>query len=105
MPIYTYLCKTCGTEERKLIAGSQRTETLPCQCGALKDYQLPTVGYSEVLETKDKDRNKQVRKNLDKELKKRFNDHHDSVEIFEKIDKHGLDDAKKHGWLKRAKKV
>jgi hypothetical protein len=32
-------------------------------------------------------------------------DHHDKYELAEKIDKHGMDDAKRNGWLKKVKKI
>jgi hypothetical protein len=34
-----------------------------------------------------------------------MNDHHDRYEIEEKIDRHGIDDAIRLGWTKKAKKV
>jgi hypothetical protein len=57
------------------------------------------------METRDAYRGVQVKKGLDQQLKKRYNDHHDRHELERKIDQHGLEDAVRSGWTKKVKKV
>ena len=67
--------------------------------------ELPLNISSTTYEVKDKLRGIQHPKNLEKQLKVRMNNHHDRHEIEEKIDRHGLNDAKKFGWTKKVKRV
>lgn len=105
MPLYTYHCESCLKETRKLISLKERTETIECECGQQAKYQLPTIGDTTIYEARDKHRNKQLPKGHDQRMRKRMNDHHDRYEIEEKVDKYGLDDAKKFGWDKKIKRV
>jgi hypothetical protein len=66
---------------------------------------LPTELSTAVYELRDKARGVQLRKNQEQRMRKRMNDHHDRNEVAEKIDKHGMDDAVRNGWLKRIKKI
>jgi hypothetical protein len=66
---------------------------------------LPIEVSTATYEMRDKYHGKQLRKGQAERMRKRMNDHHDRNEVTEKIDKFGMDEAVRHGWLKRAKKV
>jgi len=102
MPVYSYKCE-CGNEFRRLIA---KGESFPCvECGKECFQSIPTTGSALVYEMPDRNRGKQVKKGIGKQLHKRMSDHHDKYEIAEKIDRHGMDTAKRLGWTKKAKKT
>lgn len=104
MPIRNYSCE-CGNEYKRLLQHSDSHEQ-PCpKCGKVNEALLPTTVGARVYETKDKRRGKKLMKNQDRIMKKRMHDHHDRYELAEKIDKHGMDDARKFGWTKKLKKV
>jgi hypothetical protein len=75
------------------------------KCNLSSIALLPTEINTLVYEMKDKHRGTQLRKNQEQKMRKRMNDHHDRNEVTEKIDKHGMDDAVRNGWLKRVKKI
>jgi putative FmdB family regulatory protein len=103
MPVYTFKCE-CGNEFKKLL--KKKEDTNICQeCGKSAEMQLPSTSNSITYEAKDKYQGKQIRKDLDTQLKDRMTQHHDKYELEEKIDKHGMNDAEKHGWLKKVKKL
>lgn len=103
MPIFKFTCANCEHEFKALLAGWQTTPCEKCQKELYPN--LPTTVSATTFETKDSYRGTQVKKGLDQQLKKRMNDHHDRYEIEEKIDRHGIDDAIRLGWTKKAKKV
>lgn len=105
MPVCNLLCKYCNHEYKDLI--KTQSEAVCPKCGAVDNQyvHLPKGSSTMVMETKDKGRGKQLKKGIEKQLKSRMKKHHDQYEVEEKIDKHGLDDAVKHGWTKDAKKV
>lgn len=104
MPVYNYHCHVCCIEYSDLQKSSDDLSPCP-QCERKNESQLPTGGHTVVYETGDKNRNKQVKKNVQKELRERMVNHHDNYELQEKIDRYGYNEAKRHGWLKRVKKV
>lgn len=53
---------------------------------------------------RDAHRGVQLPKNQEKRMKERFNNHHNRHELAAKIDEHGMDDAKRNGWLDKVKK-
>lgn len=102
MPTFNYECQ-CGESYSEL---AKADEKIKCpKCGTENLPKLPKGGAMQVMETRDRYRGKQVRKNNEALMKDRMNRHHDKHEVQEKIDKFGLNDAIKHGWLKKAKKV
>lgn len=102
MPLYNMVCANC-TNKAEVIA--KRDEVIICDCGSEMERQLPTTVSTTTYETKDPRTGKQLKKNLDQQLKKRSSEHHDRYEIAEKIDKHGMDDAQKFGWIKKYKRT
>ena len=102
MPLRKFECSKCPTRWDRIIKGSE--DKCP-NCGALTKTELPKELNTMVYELRDKHRGTQLRKNNEQKLRKRMNDHHDRNEVAEKIDKHGMDDAVRNGWLKRMKKI
>lgn len=102
MPIFNYKCLKCDKTREVLIRGSADPE-VRCECWEIMERQIPTTTSSITYETKDAYRGVQHRKGQKEMMTKRMRDHHDRYEVEEKIDKFGLDDAKKHGWLKKRK--
>lgn len=107
MPIFKFACKTCGYEEEKLVRRSGDATVYAycavCDGAPIMERQIPTTTSSITYETKDAHRGVQHRKNQKEMLTRRMRNHHDKYEIEEKIDRFGLDEAKKHGWLKKRK--
>ena len=101
MALRKFKCTSCGHEWSRL---NLKEDFCP-NCSAQTKACLPIEISSTVYEMRDKYRGAQVKKNQEQKLRKRMNDHHDRYEIAEKIDKYGLEDAKRYGWLKRHKKV
>ena len=75
------------------------------KCGAPVKALLPVDISTLTYELRDKARGTQLRKNQEQKMRKRMVEHHDRNELAEKIDKHGMDDAKRYGWLKKIKKI
>lgn len=101
MALRKFKCASCGHEWSRL---KVKEDACP-SCTAQTKASLPTEISSTVYEMRDKYRGAQVKKNQEQKMRKRMNDHHDRYELAEKIDKYGLEDAKRYGWLKRHKKV
>lgn len=101
MALRKFKCQACGHEWSRL-----KVQEASCpKCSTSNKALLPVEISSTVYEMRDKYRGSQVKKNQEQKMRKRMNDHHDRYELAEKIDKYGLDDAKRYGWLKRQKKV
>ena len=100
MPIFRFACPACKTEIRQLIK-TDVIERILCSCGGFMERQLPS---SVTKEMKDPHRGVSNEKGLKEQLTKRMRDHHDRHETAEKIDRHGMDDAVKLGWDKKAKR-
>lgn len=105
MPLFTLKCTECQNEQQKLLPVSVLTRTFECKiCKKMSsEIQLPQGISSTTFVTKDPHRGVQQPKDLQQQLKKRMRDHHDKYEIDEKIDQHGIDEAKRHGWIKKRK--
>jgi len=103
MPIFTYSCSKCGNNFRSLTEpGTEK----PCpNCQTVVQQNIPSNCALISYEMKDKRRGTQTVKNVDRKLKKRMADHHDKYEVQDKIDKFGLEEATRHGWTKKAKKL
>lgn len=105
MPVFRYKCSSCGQEWRDITSGANSSSHCP-KCNALEtNVKMPSGGATVVYEIKDKHRGKQIKKGIEKQLKARMTEYSDRYELAEKIDKYGLNEAKKHGWLKKLKKV
>ena len=103
MPVFNYNCHKCSHEFKQLTRAGLVAECP--ECGTVVAQELPTGGMTRTLETKDAYRGKQLPKNLDRQLKSRMRNHADKYETADKIDEHGMDDAKRHGWTKKGKKL
>jgi hypothetical protein len=102
MPTFNYECQ-CGEKYKEL---AKADEKVKCpKCGTENIPALPTGGAMQVMETRDAYRGKQVRKNNEGLMKDRMVNHQNKHELAEQIDKFGMNDAVRHGWLKKVKKV
>lgn len=102
MALRKFSCEKCDHEWSRII---KNTESECPKCGHVNTAALPVEVNSTIYETRDKYRGTKVRKNQEQMMRKRMRDHHDKYELAEKIDKHGMDDAKRYGWLKKVKKI
>lgn len=103
MPVFRFLCDSCGTEFMKLLPG--KVSVFPCACGKDAGAKLPKTNSTVVYDTRDRYHGKKVKRNIEKQLKDRSREHHDRYEVAEKIDRFGMDDAVRLGWLKKGNKV
>lgn len=102
MPLRKFKCNNCKHEWTRIIKGS----SADCpECNLSANALLPTELTTATYELRDKARGTQLRKGHEQRMRKRMNDHHDRNEAAEKIDKYGMDDAVRNGWLKRIKKI
>ena len=102
MPIFTFNCE-CGNTYKEL---AKAGEVIKCdKCQKENSAAIPSQVSTIVVETRDAYRGKQVKKNNEAQLKDRMNRHHDNYEVAEKIDRFGMKEAEKFGWLKKAKKT
>lgn len=103
MPLFWFKCLECGKESAQLV--SRNVKETDCECGAKTIRELPKSLNSTIYETQSRHHGKKAKKGISKQLRERSMIHHDKYEVAEKIDKYGIDEAKKHGWTKKAKKV
>ncbi len=103
MPLRKFKCSHCSHEWQRILTGKQGADCP--ECGEQNKALLPTELSTAVYELRDKSRGTQLRKGQEQRMRKRMNDHHDRNEVADKIDKHGMDDAVRNGWLKRIKKI
>lgn len=101
MALRKFKCTSCEHEWSRL---KVQEDACP-KCSTQTKASLPIEISSTVYEMRDKYRGSQVKKNQEQKMRKRMNDHHDRYELAEKIDKYGLEDAKRYGWLKKVKKI
>lgn len=104
MAVFKYKCKMCPHEYKDMAKSKDIPKACP-ECQYFNEATLPSGGATVIFEMGDKHRGKQVRKDIQKTLKRRMTERHDRYELAEKIDKHGMDTAKRNGWLKKLKKL
>ena len=103
MPVFRFYCIGCDKEFKKLVK-SKHSEVI-CGCGDHLKPQLPETVATVTKELRDPHRGVSLPKNHERTMKKRMNQHHDRYEVEQKIDEHGIDDARKFGWDKKVKRV
>ena len=103
MPFFNYVCKSCEHRYDEL---AKPNEPVPCpKCAVENTPELPSGAEQITLETKDAYRGVKVRKGNEQALRQRMIEHRNKHELAEMIDKHGLDEAKRRGWLEKIKKI
>lgn len=105
MPVYLFECPNCFSDHKKIFSIKERPSSIQCPCGGQAEFKLSSSSSAQVMETRDPNTGKQVVRGIEKSLKERSAKHHDEYELQEKIDKHGLDTATRHGWLKKIKRT
>lgn len=103
MPIYTYVSASGKTVE-KLMKFKDKKESIEID-GEVYTIQVPKKFNSVTMEMRDARTGKRTRKDIEKKLKERSKRHHDKYELADKIDKEGLDTAKRLDWLKKVKRT
>lgn len=103
MALRRFICSKCEHEYEKLEITRDLKECP--ECGTLNAPALPGRLNSITYDTKDKYRGKKHRKNQDKQMRKRFKDHWAKYDAHDEVDRHGLNDAEKHGTLEKVKKI
>lgn len=105
MPVRNYQCIDCGFPYRKLLQQGADVKVECPECKTFNEPELVSAVSATVYDTKDKRRGVKHMKNQEGLMKKRMREHHDRYELAEKIDQHGMNDAKRYGWLKKIKKT
>ena len=102
MPLYKFECDEHG-EFEDLVKFEESGSCPICdkQCEAM----LPTGSGQATMETRDKHRGKKVRKGNEGQLRARMINNQNENELADLIDKHGMTEAKRNGWLKKIKKL
>lgn len=101
MPKYKYICNQCSDVVKEIRDSKDRKKEKNCKCGGFLQFQLPTIQEPSIMETVDKSRNIKHRKDQDKRIKKRAHDFFVENELDDLIAKHGEEQAKKFGWIKK----
>lgn len=104
MPMFRFLCPHCQNIQLRLSKASQ--SEIGCEvegCDGIAVKQLPLELSTQTLEMRDSHRGVQLPKNQERKIKERMTNHHDKYDVAEKIDKYGMDEAKRNGWLKKGK--
>jgi ribosomal protein L32 len=103
MPIFTLLCtnKACGFITKQLVSHKDKDDVQCPKCETYLEPQLPHNLNTSTFEMRDPHRGKQLRKGHDGMMKERMKRYHDQYDVAEKIDKFGMDEALKNGWVKK----
>lgn len=104
MPTYNFVCESCETQFKDLVKSTKEFAACP-NCKTMASPQMSSGGSTVVYEVADKHRDKQIKKGVQSQLKERMSHHHDKYELADKIDKFGENEAKRHGWFNKVKKL
>lgn len=103
MPLFRFVCDSCGLEKKKLVPRAAAFLCSACVDGQMQP-QLPTDIATQTMERKDPLRGTSLPRGHAQSMKTRMNQHHDKYEIERKIDEFGMDDAQRLGWTKKVKR-
>lgn len=103
MPVFNFKCEQCEREWKDLVKAGENSNCPNCK----KEVPslMPKAASTVVMETPSKLQGKKIVKGIDKMLKDRSDQHLRKYELADRIDEHGLDDAKRLGWLKKIKRT
>ena len=111
MPKYSFQCDKCGRILTEIRPTSERNEVKTCfdqirieedsfrLCSGLLKKTLSRVSEPSIMETVDRDRNVQWRKDQDRRIKKRAKDFFRKNEMEDAIAKVGAEEARRYGWV------
>ena len=108
MPKYTYQCDECDHIEVEMRFAVSRDFVKTCgqgqpfsgsPCPGQMKRQLAAVAEPSVMETADPYRNVKHRKDQDARIRKRATNFFRKNEMDEAIEKAGVEEAKKYGWI------
>lgn len=115
MAKYTYRCDKCDrvvmemrpVKERdyeELCGEPSSTDSSGICTGTLRRQIATTIAEPSIMETVDPYRNVKHRKDQDRRIRERSKAHFKKTEMEELIEKYGVENAKKFGWIKDGKK-
>lgn len=99
MAKYRYQCKQCKKTTELLRSFKDHEKPVECDCGSTMELLMPNVMEPTILETMDKKRKIKHRKNQAERIKKRSKDFFVEHEMPALIAEHGIEYAKKMGWV------
>jgi predicted nucleic acid-binding Zn ribbon protein len=105
MPRYTYTCSTehSITLDRKI---AERDAPVECEaCHSKMERRLPKIQPTSVMEKKDSYRNISQRENNTERIRARAKKFFMENEVKELVAEHGVETAKRSGWVKADGKV
>lgn len=103
MPFFRFKCPSCYSEKKKLT--KHNVLSLECSCGGEMEKQLPRTMPPSITETMDKYRNSKNPVDQTERLQKRSKKYFVENEVQDLIAEHGVDAAKRYGWVKKDGKV
>lgn len=106
MPIYNYRCDKCNINLRKIIKYKDRNTVSCPKCGRKLDFLLPDLNKDSVAvyDMVDKDRGKQVIRDVNKIMRERAKIHRQDQEAGEFVEKNGGMRAVMAGYIDPEKK-
>lgn len=102
MPAYKYECPSCKHTELRFNNVSKRDSPFVCnKCGysGVHNRMLPDNTSGRAMETRDEYRGKSVVQDTEKMVHERATDHWKKYELPEFIQKNGIEEAIKNGWV------
>lgn len=106
MPKYRFICKKCNNSFEKIVAYDERSNIICEKCNNIVQCLPPLSQPVIVNDLVDPYRNKTIKKDINKIMKKRQVDHGIEHELGEMVNKMGLPAVKKTSyWKNRRKKI
>lgn len=103
MPKYLFFCKSCSVGVEKIVSYDKRKEVVCDKCNNIMIIKPSLPLKNIVNELVDVYRNKAIKKDINKIMKKREIDHVAEHELKEYVEKHGLETMKKTNYFKNKK--
>ena len=97
MPIYRYQCPQCSLETEELVFS--KTAVVLCKEDQTELTRLPSAPSPSIIKERLGLKNKSVRRDIGKELKKRSHEHFVNHEMSSLIEKYGVKQAESLGWV------
>lgn len=106
MPIYKFKCKKCDKMVKKITDSKNRNDITCPECNTIMEFELPYLSKDSVAvyDLVDKDRGKQVMRNINEIMRERAKEHNQDQEAGEFIEKNGGMRAVMSGYLDPEKK-
>lgn len=99
MPIYRFICEECDHEEELFVVDRKNYDIPECENDHGEMKKAPAAPFKGVITEKDKTRNKNVKRGITDQLKKRSHEHFVKNEMPDLIKKYGPKQAEEFGWI------